>query len=85
MASSEFDLLMFPMRARIALLVLHTFGGSPALQRTVVAAIHDWIDAGMRGPVPFPRGSVAFATWAEANGLVDDRGFIRREEWEGGP
>jgi hypothetical protein len=83
MASSESDVLMFPMRARIALLVLRRFGNSPALQRTVVWRVYDWIDAGMSGPVPWPSGSAAFDAWAAANGLVEDRGGIRRVEWEG--
>lgn len=79
----ETDDVMFPMRARIALMVLRRFGGSPALQRTVIRPIHDWIDAGMSGPVPWPRGSAAFDAWAAANGLVEDRGGIRRVEWDG--
>jgi hypothetical protein len=77
------DDVMFPRRAKIALLLMRRYGPVPSLQRTVVRPIHDWIDAGMSGPVPWPRGSAAFDSWAAANGLVEDHGGIRRVEWEG--
>jgi hypothetical protein len=76
------DDVMFPTRARIALMVLRRFSNT-ADSPIVVSAIYDWIDAGMRGPVPWPGVSAAFDAWAAANGLLKDRGGIRHEEWEG--
>lgn len=57
------------LRVYIALKILRAWNnGTTGYSTYVVATVNDWIDGGMRGPVPWPSGPF-FAEWAAKNGL----------------
>lgn len=65
-----------PLRMYIALKILRAWNsGSAGFDSLVVLIIHDWIDAGMKGPVPYPT-SPFFREWAESNGLSNIHGNV---------
>lgn len=58
-----------PLRMWIALKVLRAWGHRTEHNDgwTIVQTIHDWIDGGMKGPVPWPECPL-FEQWARDNG-----------------
>lgn len=58
-----------PIRMYIALKILRAWNnGTAGFHGFVVKIIHDWIDSGMKGPIPWPNDPF-FAEWAQENGL----------------
>ena len=65
-----------PLRMFIALQVLRAWNnGSVGFDALVIATIHNWIDGGMQGPIPWPR-SPFFEEWAAKRGYSCVDGFI---------
>jgi hypothetical protein len=65
-----------PLRAAIALRILRAWNsGTAGFDGQVVVTINNWIDAGMKGPIPFPDNPF-FREWAQENGLSDAGGFV---------
>lgn len=63
-------------RMYIALRVLHAWhNGTAGYCAENVLIVHDWIDRGMTGPIPYPK-SPFFREWAERNGFADIDGGI---------
>jgi len=59
-----------PLRMHIALRVLRAWNnGTYGFSADVVITINDWIDGGMKGPVPWPDNPF-FAEWAEKVGYA---------------
>jgi hypothetical protein len=57
-----------PLRMHIALKILRAWNhGTAGYCLLTVHGINEWIDGGMRGPVPWPT-SPFFAEWAQENG-----------------
>jgi hypothetical protein len=42
----------------------------------VVIIVNDWIDSGMKGPIPWPSGNPFFDRWAKENGFDNCEGFV---------
>jgi hypothetical protein len=64
-----------PLRMYIALRMLRAWNnGNEGYSADVVMTVHDWIDGGMEGPIPWP-SSPFFAEWATHSGYakVNDR------------
>jgi hypothetical protein len=66
----------WPARMLIALRILRAWNsGTAGFDGQVVVTIHQWIDAGMNGPIPFPDNPF-FREWAEKNGFSNVAGFV---------
>ena len=63
-----------PIRMYIALKMLRKWELA-SFDGGVVVILKDWIDSGMKGPIPFPQ-SPFFEEWATENGLSNIEGFV---------
>lgn len=63
-----------PVRMYIALKMLRAWA-LESFDGGVVVILKDWIDRGMKGPIPFPE-SPFFAEWASNNGLTNIDGSV---------
>lgn len=65
-----------PLRMYIALRVLRAWNsGTMGFDSITVRTVNDWIDAGMKGPIPWPE-SPFFGLWAAAHGYSNVDGYI---------
>lgn len=65
-----------PLRMFIALRILRAWNhGTEGFHALVVTTVNDWIDGGMKGPVPWP-DSPFFAEWARGLGYSNVDGFV---------
>lgn len=65
-----------PLRMYIALQILRAWHyGTQGYGAVVVETVFQWIDGGMKGPVPWP-DSPFFARWAESRGYSNVDGAV---------
>lgn len=64
-----------PLRMDLALKLLRAWGMGQDYNAGVVMTVRDWIDGGMRGPIPWPGGAF-FDGWAARQGLSNVDGFV---------
>jgi hypothetical protein len=60
-----------PLRMYIALKLLRAWNsGTAGFSADVVNVVNNWIDGGMKGPIPWPDSNPFFDEWAAENGLA---------------
>ena len=65
-----------PLRMHIALKVLRAWNhGTEGYSADVVLTINEWIDGGMKGPIPWPDNPF-FTEWAKGRGYSSINGYI---------
>lgn len=68
------------LRMHVALTILRTWNnGTAGYDALIVATINNWIDGGMKGPIPWPE-SPFFAEWASERGYFNVGGHIGLKE-----
>lgn len=66
-----------PLRMYVALRVLRAWNdGNAGWDGQVVHIVHEWVDGGMKGPIPWPDGNPFFDEWAAENGFSNVEGNI---------
>jgi len=75
MASGD-EHLNVPLRMHIALRIMRAWNsGTAGYSADVVIAVNDWIDGGMKGPLPWPDNPF-FAEWAEQAGYAKIGAYV---------
>jgi len=65
-----------PLRMHIALRLLRAWNdGTAGYSADVVHVVNEWLDGGMKGPIPWPDNPF-FAEWAQQNGYCNIGGAV---------
>jgi hypothetical protein len=64
-----------PIRMHIALKLLRAWGMGGDFHGGVVVTVREWIDGGMKGPIPWPGGAI-FEEWASKAGYANVDGSV---------